>query len=132
MFRLPIKLTVPLLRAVLLTALVLMSCAAADVQRTDPARSSFAPLPSLPGVTYSGWVRIESVAPETLRVTPTMGSPSQLFVGRTVYLRTDGPVGVSNNDCVYMEFVADAEPDGRHKLVSLTRRQARDPLRCTG
>lgn len=61
-----------------------------------------------------------------------MGSPSQLFVGRTVDLRTDGLITATRNDCLFVEFVADAEPDGRHKVVSIGSRQASDPVRCTG
>jgi hypothetical protein len=63
-----------------------------------------------------------------------MGSPSQLFVGRIVDIRTESEVAVSRNDCVYLEFVADVDADGKHKLVSLvspTVRQPPDPVRCT-
>jgi hypothetical protein len=99
--------------------------------QNPPTAVSFSPLPSLPGVTYVGWVRVESVRSATLRVTPTMGSPSQLFVGRTVDLIFDGQVAATRNDCLLVEFVADAESDGRHKVVSIRSGQAPDPVRCT-
>jgi hypothetical protein len=118
-----------------LTSVILaasISCAPAAVPQSEPTNVSFSPLPSLPGVTYAGWVRVEDVRPGTLRVTPTMGSPSQLFVGRTVDLTFDGQVAVARGDCLFVEFVADAESDGRHKVVSIGSRQAPDPVRCTG
>lgn len=83
-------------------------------------------------MTYVGLVRVESVQSGTLRVTPTMGSPSQLFVGRTVDLIFDGRVAATRNDCLLVEFVADAESDGRHKVVSIRLAQPPDAERCTG
>jgi hypothetical protein len=62
-----------------------------------------------------------------------MGSPG-LFIGRTIDIRTEEVPAVSRNDCVYLEFVADAATDGRHTLVTLvspTRRQPPDPVACT-
>jgi hypothetical protein len=110
----------------------LTSCASAEMRPQEPTAVSFSPLPSLPGVTYAGLVRVEDVRPGTLRVTPTMGSPSQLFVGRTVDLIFDGQVAAARGDCLFVEFVADAEPDGRHRVVSIGPRQAPDAGRCTG
>lgn len=90
----------------------------ASTTSAPPTATRTDPVPSFPAnVTYAGWVIVDTVRGDLITVTATMGSPPVLQ-GRVLILRGHQD-GLLKGACVLVEFVAQVEPDGTHRLVSV-------------
>lgn len=92
--------------------------------------ASLAPLPSFPAnVTYAGWVVVTTIRRDGFTVTATMGSPG-IFERRSLTLV--GPAtSLRVGDCILVEFVAQPDADGTHRLLDLDQtKRSTDPRSC--